>query len=126
MAVETATGSAGLTSAEAERRLSQRGELRPPDSSRSYGSIVRANALTIPNAILFVFGILTIAFDSWRDALFLLVLVANIVIASFQEIRSKRALDRLAALVAPEVVVRDGADARVPLGQVVVGDLVRL
>ena len=127
MAVETATGSAGLTSAEAERRLKQRGELRPPHSSRSYGSIVRANALTIPNAILFVFGILTIAFDSWRDALFLLVLVANIVIGSFQEIRSKRALDRLAALVAPEVVVvRDGADARVPVDQVVVGDLVRL
>jgi cation-transporting P-type ATPase E len=40
---------------------------------------------------------------------------------------SKRALDRLAALVAPEaVVVRDGADRRVPVDKVVVGDLVRL
>ena len=48
-------------------------------------------------------------------------------IGSFQEIRSKRALDRLAALVAPEaVVVRDGVDRRVPVEQVVVGDLVRL
>src|SRR4029077_6313114 len=45
----------------------------------------------------------------------------------FQEIRSKRALDRLAALVAPDaVVVRDGADQRVPVEEVVVGDLVRL
>ena len=56
---------------------------------------------------------LTIAFGSWKDALFLGILVSNIAIGSFQEIRSKRALDRLAALVAPEaVVVRDGVDRR--------------
>jgi magnesium-transporting ATPase (P-type) len=71
--------------------------------------------------------VLTLVFATWRDALFLGVLVSNIVIGSFQEIRSKRALDRLAALVAPEaVVVRDGSDRRVPVEQVVVGDLVRL
>ena len=74
-----------------------------------------------------MFGVLTITFGSWRDALFLGILVSNIAIGSFQEIRSKRALDRLAALVAPEaVVVRDGVDRRVPVDQVVVGDLVRL
>ncbi|HEY5160886.1 MAG TPA: HAD-IC family P-type ATPase [Gaiellaceae bacterium] len=70
---------------------------------------------------------LTLALGSWKDALFMGILVANIVIGSFQEIRSKRALDRLAALVAPEaVVVRDGADRSVPVDQVVVGDLVRV
>jgi cation-transporting P-type ATPase E len=53
--------------------------------------------------------------------------VSNIAIGSFQEIRSKRSLDRLAALVAPEArVVRDGGERRVPVDQVVVGDLVRL
>jgi magnesium-transporting ATPase (P-type) len=88
---------------------------------------LRANTLTVPNGILFVFGVLTIAFGSWKDALFVGILVSNIAIGSFQEIRSKRALDRLAALVAPEaVVVRDGRDRRVPVDQVVVGDLVRL
>jgi magnesium-transporting ATPase (P-type) len=71
--------------------------------------------------------VLTIVFASWRDALFLGILVSNIAIGSFQEIRSKRALDRLAALVAPEaVVVRDHVDRRVPVDHVVVGDLVRL
>lgn len=70
---------------------------------------------------------LTIAFASWRDALFLGILVANIAIGSFQEIRSKRALDQLAALVAPEaMVVRDGVERRVAIECVVVGDLVRL
>jgi cation-transporting P-type ATPase E len=97
------------------------------DRSRSYASIIRANTLTIPNVSLAVFGVLTIAFDSWKDALFLGILVANVAIGSFQEIRSKRALDRLAALIAPAaVVVRDGQDVRVPVEEVVVGDRVRL
>ncbi len=77
--------------------------------------------------ILLVFGVLTIVFASWRDALFVGILVSNIAIGSFQEIRSKRALDRLAALVAPDaVVVRDGVDRRVPVDHVVVGDVVRV
>ena len=81
----------------------------------------------MPNGILLFFGVLTITFGSWRDALFLGILISNIAIGSFQEIRSKRALDRLAALVAPEaVVVRDGVDRRMPVDRVVVGDLVRL
>ena len=117
----------GLSQAEAARRLQQRRRPARQHASRSYASIIRANTLNIPNAILFVFGVLTLAFASWKDALFLGILVANIAIGSFQEIRSKRALDRLAALVAPDaVVVRDGAERHVPLEEVVVGDLVRL
>jgi cation-transporting P-type ATPase E len=117
----------GLTETEAEARLQARGELPRQGSSRSYTSIVRANTLTIPNGILFLFGVLTITFGSWKDALFLGILISNIAIGSFQEIRSKRALDRLASLVAPQaVVVRDGADQRVTVDRVVVGDVVRV
>jgi cation-transporting P-type ATPase E len=118
---------AGLSEPEAARRLEARGEIRRTRSSRSYASILRANTVTIPNAILLLFGVLTITFGSWRDALFMGILVSNIAIGSFQEIRSKRALDRLAALVAPDaVVVRDGAERRLPVDEVVVGDLIRL
>jgi cation-transporting P-type ATPase E len=103
------------------------GELPRQRSSRSYASIVRANTLNIPNGILFFFGVLTIGFGSWKDALFVGILISNVAIGSFQEIRSKRALDQLAALVTPEaVVVRDGVDRRVPVDRVVVGDVVRL
>jgi magnesium-transporting ATPase (P-type) len=127
IAIGTEPASSGLTQAEAKRRLEARGKLPRRRSSRSYTSILRANTVTIPNAILLLFGVLTIVFGSWRDALFLGILISNIVIGSFQEIRSKRALDRLAALVAPEaLVVRDGVDRRVPVQEVVVGDLVRL
>ncbi len=48
-------------------------------------------------------------------------------IGIFQEVRAKRALDGLAALVAPHAtVIRDGQQRRLPVADVVVGDLVRL
>ena len=96
-------------------------------ASRSYASIVRANVFTVFNLILAVAGAATLAFGQWQDALFLGVLVANAVIGTGQEVRAKRALDRLSALVAPDAtVVRDGEPRRVPVDDVVVGDLVRV
>jgi cation-transporting P-type ATPase E len=118
---------AGLSEAEAARRLAARGPLPRPQTSRSYASIVRANVLTIFNLILAVAGAVTIAYGQWQDALFLGILFFNSAIGITQEVRAKRALDRLAALVAPTAtVVRDGAPRGVAVGDVVVGDLVRI
>jgi P-type E1-E2 ATPase len=117
----------GLTEAEARRRLAERGPVVPPATSRSTASIVRANVLTPFNAILAVLGVLTLVFADWRDALFLFIIVANSGIGIAQELRAKRSLDRLAALVAPKAtVVRDGEPRDVPVEEVVPGDLVRL
>jgi P-type E1-E2 ATPase len=117
----------GLAEAEAERRLAERGPVEPPATSRSTASIVRANVFTVFNAILLVMGVLTLAFAQWQDALFLGIIVANSSIGIAQELRAKRALDRLAALVAPHAtVVRDGEERQVAVEEVVVGDLVRL
>jgi magnesium-transporting ATPase (P-type) len=125
---ETAiAASTGLTTAEAERRLRERGPLPEQVSSRSYRSIAIANTFTVFNLILAVFGAATIAFGNPKDALFLGILVANTTIATFQEVRSKRALDRLAAVVAPTAtVVRDGRPRQVAIADVVVGDVVRV
>jgi cation-transporting P-type ATPase E len=116
----------GLTAAEAGRRLA----VRPAESqgsSRSYASILRANLLTVFNLILLVAGTATLVFGEWQDALFLGVLAANSTIGIAQEVRAKRALDRLAALVAPTAtVVRDGAEHEVRAEEVVDGDYVLL
>ena len=102
----------GLSEAEAQRRLPERPPPTRTGASRSYGSIVRANVFTVFNLILAVFGAVTLLFGDWRDALFLGILVANTAIGIAQEVRAKRALDRLAALVAPTAtVVRDGRPA---------------
>jgi P-type E1-E2 ATPase len=117
----------GLTEEEAARRLAGRAPAPRSASSRSYASIVRANVLTVFNAILAFFGGLTLAFGSPQDALFLGVLVGNSTIGIVQEVRAKRALDRLSALVAPTAsVVRDGTSRPVPREELVVDDLVAL
>ncbi len=122
------TPAKGLTEAEAAARLAARGgPSSPPPSSRSYGSIVRANVLTVFNLILAVFGAVTLAFGDWRDALFLGVIVANSTIGIAQEVRAKKALDRLALLVAPRAhVVRDGEGHEIDVAEVVAGDLLEV
>jgi len=120
-------GLAGLSEEEAARRLAARGPTGPRRSSRSYASIVRANVLTVFNAILAGFGALTLAFGDWRDALFLGVIVANSGIGITQEVRAKRALDRLSVLVAPHARVnREGTTRAVAVEEVLVGDLALL
>jgi cation-transporting P-type ATPase E len=117
----------GLSEAEAARRLREAGPRHEQATSRSYVSIAIANTFTVFNLILAGFGAATIIFGNPKDALFLGILVANVAIGTFQEVRAKRALDRLAALVvAKATVVRDGAARQVAVEEVVVGDLVRI
>jgi P-type E1-E2 ATPase len=117
----------GLTEREAAEWLARRGPLPPVQTSRSYASIVRANVFTIFNLILVVFGTLTLVFADWRDALFLGILVSNSAIGITQEVRAKRTLDRLAALVQPTAsVVRDGRVRKVHVDGLAAGDLVQL
>jgi cation-transporting P-type ATPase E len=117
----------GLTEAEAAERLKRRGARHEQATSRSYASIAFANTFTVFNAILAGFGIATLIWGNPKDALFLGILVANIAIGTFQEVRAKRALDKLSALVvAKATVVRDGEPRQVPVDEVVVGDLVRV
>jgi cation-transporting P-type ATPase E len=124
--VATTAAPAGLTQQEAERKLASRPAARQR-SSRSYKSIVFANVFTVFNLILLAAGVITLAFGEWQDALFLGILVANAGIGIGQEVRAKRTLDRLAALVAPTAtVVRDGQPRRLAIEAVVVGDVVLL
>jgi cation-transporting ATPase E len=115
----------GLSEAEAARRLGMQ-QPREPRASRSTRSIVLANTLTPFNAILAVLGAVMLVFGDWRDALFLFIVVTNSGIGIWQELRAKRKLDALAALVAPRAtVVRDAVDHDVSVEEVLEDDLVR-
>lgn len=96
-------------------------------TSRSYNSILRANIFTVFNLILTFFGVVTLAFGSWQDALFIGILVANTGIGIVQEVRAKLALDRLSALVVPTAtLLRNGQPVKLGRDDVVEGDLVIL
>ena len=116
----------GLTSAEAARRL----EGRPPHpaaSSLSYRAILRRNLLTFFNLVLAACAVALIATGQLGDLLFAGVLVVNSGIGIVQEVRAKRALDRLALLAAPRArVLRDGTEREIAVDDVVAGDAIVL
>jgi len=118
----------GLTAADVEqRRVSGQTNDVPNPTSRTVGQIVRANVLTPFNFLLGTLLVVIIAVGEFKDALFGIVLVANTLIGIVQEVRSKRALDRLAVLNAPRAaVVRDGAEEEIAVKDLVLDDLVVL
>jgi cation-transporting ATPase E len=117
----------GLSSAEAARRLEQRGPSQPAVGGLTYRAIIRRNLLTLFNFVLAACAVALIATGQLADLLFAGVLVVNSGIGIVQEVRAKRALDRLALLAAPRArVVRDNAERVVGVDDVVVGDAIVL
>jgi cation-transporting ATPase E len=116
----------GLTSAEAARRLEER-PAQPTAGSLTYRAIVRRNLLTLFNFVLAACAVALIATGQLADLLFAGVLVVNSGIGIIQEVRAKRALDRLALLAAPRArVLRDGSETEVGVEDVVAGDAIVL
>ena len=118
----------GLSTEEAERRLSDgQGNATPDGSSRSLWDILASNVFTHFNAIVFAgFGIL-LALGRWQDALFGLPALFNTVIGVVQEFTAKRTLDQLAVLNAPSArVLRDGEESEISPEGVVLGDVLVL
>ena len=118
----------GLSQAEVrERVLARQVNTPPPSPGRTIGQILHANVLTRFNAILGVLFVLVMIVGPPQDALFGVVLVVNTGIGVAQEIRAKRALDRLAILTASRArVMRDGAVTEVDPGQIVRDDVLEL
>lgn len=124
----TAPAVTGLSQAEVRERI-QHGQVNqaPPEAGRSLTQILRANICTRFNAILGVLFVVVMIVGPPQDALFGVVLVVNTAIGIFQEIRAKRALDRLAILTAAQArVVRDGEFGELPVDQVVQDDVLEL
>ena len=124
-----ASGPAGLSSAEAARRLAQYG----PNELREQGQLSRArvlwNQLRSPLLLLLVFAAgASVLTGAWVDAAIVLaILVASIGIGYSREYRAQVAADELRARVqAVATVLRDARRVAIPLREVVPGDVVVL
>lgn len=118
----------GLDQAAVQARI-QAGQVNkaPPEAGRTVSQILRANICTPFNAILGALFVVVLIVGPVQDALFGVVLVVNTGIGIFQEIRAKRALDRLAILTAAHTkVVRGGQLTDIPVDEVVQDDVLEL
>ncbi len=77
--------------------------------------ILRENLLSITNVILFAIMIVLVVIGKPGDAVVTGgVVLLNVIVGIFQEIRAKRQLDRIALLTRPKVtVIRDGQEQEV-------------
>lgn len=95
--------------------------------SRSYGQIARENICTLFNAVNFILAVLVFLTGSYKNMLFMLVIVINTIIGIVQEIRSKITTDKLAILTESVITaVRDGKEVEVPAHELVLGDVIKL
>ncbi len=108
-----------------ERRERGLGNVVRFQTGRSYLQIVRQNAFTFINTILFSIGVILILMGQWGDALVTAGLVLmNVVVGVTQEGRAKRTLEQIALLARPKAtVVREGKETAVDPSEIVVGDL---
>lgn len=83
--------------------LRQEGGLRnlPPETNtKSVGQIVRENSLTFFNLVFLLLGLCLLFVGSFKNMAFLGVAVCNTLIGIFQEIRAKKAVDKLTLVAA--------------------------
>ncbi len=122
------SASSGLSAAEAEKRKAA-GQVNtlPKGGENSVGAIIRRNTLTLFNLLNIALAALLLTVQSYRNMLFLGVVVSNAVIGLVQELRAKRTHDRLQLLSEGKVrVLRDGAETLLPPSELVLGDVVTL
>jgi Mg2+-importing ATPase len=121
--------SAGLTTAEAQRRLVQHGPNAIGERRGTAGVIGLTRLFSSPLVIILLLAaIVSFALGERLSAMIIATLVLlSITLDFFQTSRSQRAAERLRASVAPQAsVLRDGAWVGLPRQQIVPGDVIRL
>ncbi len=123
------TAPAGLSSAQAAKRLARDGgNVLPAPRSTPVWKRVGMQLRDPLVAVLLVAAALTVFTGDWTDAAVItLVIVVNTAVGVVQEVKADQAITALATMTAPEArVLRGGVQQVVPAAQVVVGDLLVL
>ena len=118
----------GLTSAQAAE-AQQNGlvnRMTDPDQRSLSGILVR-HLFTLFNLLNFSLALCLLLVGSYRNMLFILVIIANILIGAVQEYRARKTISALKLLNTPSVhVLREGAEQIISPDKTVKGDLVIL
>lgn len=118
----------GLTTQQVNQRIKE-GESNSNNASKtqSIRKILFDNIFTFFNFINFVLAALILFTGSYRNLLFLGIVISNIVIGTWQEIKAKRTLDKLSLLASKSVdVLRNGKVKKLPEEDLVLGDIMVL
>ena len=97
------------------------------NKTKSIKTIVLENIFTLFNILNIILAILVIIFGTYKNALFLGVVVCNTLISTIQEIRSKLVVDKLSKITSFKTnVIRNGKVVLIDNDDIVMDDLILL
>ena len=95
--------------------------------SKSYKEIIKQHVFTLFNGINVVLAIFVFFTGSYRNMLFMITVILNMLIGLFQEIRSKHMLDKLSLLHQPKIhVIRNDTEIELNIQEIEVDDVLVL
>lgn len=123
----------GLTSEEVQERV-QSGKVNGDQNvkTKSVPQILRTNIITFFNLLFVVISVILLIFvpknlDGLSNFGFLAVVIGNLFVGIFQELKAKRTIDKLSLLSAPKVTaIRDGEKVNIALKDIVLDDAIEL
>ncbi|MBQ8178360.1 MAG: HAD-IC family P-type ATPase [Clostridia bacterium] len=123
----------GLTNEEVQERI-QSGKVNGDQNvkTKSVPQILRTNIVTFFNLLFVAISVILMFFvpknlDGISNFGFLVVVVANLFIGIFQELKAKRTIDKLSLLSAPKVTaIRNGEKVNIALKDIVLDDAIEL
>ena len=118
----------GLTEEEVqERRESCEGNTVADQITKTKPQIIRDNLFTLFNFLNFLIAALLFAVGAYSNMLFIAIIILNILIGIFQELKAKKLVDELSVLNRPTVRVRrDNEERKIALEEIVKDDLMVL
>lgn len=118
----------GLTKKQVQERIAL-GKINntKQSSGKSFFRIFFDNICTFFNLIWAVVLVALIAVGAYSDLLFIIVIICNMAIAIFQEIKAKVTVERLSYVTAPKInTVRDGELEKIPANKLCLDDVIKL
>ena len=118
----------GLTNEQVQQRIEEgKINVNEKPNTRSYKQIVRENVLTFFNFLNLALMIMVLLVGSYKNSMFMGIIVINTVIGIVQEVRAKKTLDKLAILTESKaVVLREGKKWSISTEKLVMDDILYL
>lgn len=118
----------GLTNEQVQERIEEgKVNLNENPNTRTYKQIIRENTLTFFNFLNLVLMVMVLMVGSYKNSMFVGIVLINTVIGIIQEIRAKKTIDKLAILTESKtVVLREGKKWSISTEKLVLDDLIYL
>lgn len=95
--------------------------------TKTIGQIIRGNLITPFNILNIILASMVFLVGSYKNLLFMGVVICNTLIGAFQEIRAKKTIDKLSLIAAPKArAIRGGEEQSFPVEELVLDDILRL